>query len=250
MNTHAWKAAAAAMALSAMATAVQAAPVTYTFTSGPVLAGSNAEVSALLGANSTVTGQFTYQSDVALTGNTGALGLGGNAWLYALAVTDLSGTVGGRAFSDATGGLVLTNNNPSPYPYLDTLQLAADVSPPVGSNIVPSGVPRNLAGFDVGAYRLNNVRMLWLSGLGGAGDFLDDTTLPQALPTAYTARLALDFVLASDPFNTANTSYYSRTVFFDGVTVTAVPEPATTALALVGMGCVGLAAVRRRQRRG
>lgn len=69
------------------------------------------------------------------------------------------------------------------------------------------------------------------------------------MPTAFSGRLALDFVLSSDPDNLANTPYYSRTVFFDNLVLTPVPEPSTYALALTGLLAVGVVA-RSRRRQG
>ena len=227
----------------------QAASIDYRFSTGAVAEGSNAQIAALLGDNATVSGSFTYDTAGATyAGNTGALGLGGNAELYLRATSNIVGTVGGFSFSDATGGIALSNDNPAPYPYLDTLQMGADLSPALGSNQTPSQVPRNLVHFETGGYRLHNVRLLWLSGQGGAGDFLSGTDLPAQLPTDLSGRLALDFVLSSDPTNLANTPYYSRTVFFDGLVLSPVPEPSAFALSLTGLVGMGLlASWRRRQ---
>ena len=226
----------------------QAASIGYSFSTGTVAEGSNAQIAALLGDNATVSGSFTYDTAGATyAGNTGALGLGGNAELYLRATSDIVGTVGGFSFSDATGGIALSNNNPAPYPYLDTLQMGADLSPALGSNQAPSQVPRNLVYFETGGYRLHNVRLLWLSGQGGAGDFLSGTDLPEQLPTDLSGRLALDFVLSSDPTNLANTPYYSRTVFFDGLVLSPVPEPSAFALFMTGLVGMGLLANWRRR---
>lgn len=227
----------------------QAASIDYRFSTGAVAEGSNAQIAALLGDNATVSGSFTYDTAGATyAGNTGALGLGGNAELYLRATSNIVGTVGGFSFSDATGGIALSNDNPAPYPYLDTLQMGADLSPALGSNQTPSQVPRNLVYFETGGYRLHNVRLLWLSGQGGAGDFLSGTDLPAQLPTDLSGRLALDFVLSSDPTNLANTPYYSRTVFFDGLVLSPVPEPSAFALLLTGLIGIGLlASWRHRQ---
>lgn len=248
---HIIKTSSAILALSLATAGAQAAPITYSFTTGPVVGSGTPALVALLGVDSTVSGQFTYYSDTPLTGNTAALGLGGNAQLYAYSVKDISGAVNGHAFSDATGGIALSNNNPQPYPYLDTLQVGADLAPAEGSNIVPTTVPRNLVTFDIGEYRLNNVRLMFLSGVGGAADFLNDANLPAQLPTEITGRLALDFVLASDPTNAANSPYYNRTVFFDGLKLTQaspVPEPSSAALALVALASMGVVARRLRRK--
>lgn len=224
----------------------QAAPIRYTFSTGTVAAASNTEIAALLGIDATVTGSLVYDTAGATyAGNTGALGLGGNAELYLRATSDIVGTVGGFSFSDATGGIALSNDNPAPYPYRDTLHMGADLAPAAGSNQVPSSVPRNLVFFETGDYRLHNVRMLWLSSLGGADDFLSNTNLPEQLPTDIAGRLALDFVLINDPGNLTNTPYFSRTVFFDNLVLSPVPEPSTYALFLSGLLGIGLLARHR-----
>lgn len=252
MTLHNITKAAALAALSMAAACAHAAPVTYTFSTGTAITGpavsatSNA-IAALLGANATVSGQFTYNDQATLFGTAASLGFAGNGALYTNAIANLAGSVSGHNFSDVSGGGAVFDGTPS-----DQITLSADLPPLGTSNMVPptSIAPRELVFFTVGEYQLNNVRFLWLPTIGGApADFVTGTNLPAQLPTAFTGRLALDFVLSSDPTNAANVPYYSRTVFYDGVKVTAqpVPEPATFGLMLAGVGVVGLMAARRRR---
>lgn len=241
---------ASVLAASMAATqAALAAPVNYTFSTRAQAFG-NADLVALLGSNSQVSGQFTYDNSGTYFGNSAELGFDGNAAIYVgsaltpRALSPISGSVAGHAFSDVIGAVSVSNDLPAPSPFRDALMLAADPTPKAGSNTLPTEYPRQLAGFDIGDYRLVNVRLFWVSGLGGATDFLASTDLPTALPTL-TGRLALDFVRISDPLNTANTPFYNNTVFFEGMTVqaTAVPEP-TTAL-LMAMGLLALVGLRK-----
>lgn len=236
-----------AAALPAMAT-----PVSYTFSTSASPFG-NADIIALLGTGSQVAGQFAYNNEAPYFGNSGALGFEGNASIYVgdaltpRALSPISGNVAGHTFSDVIGSVSVSNDLPAPSPYRDALMLSADPSPKAGSNTQPTEYARQLVGFEVGDYRLVNVRLFWVSGLGGATDFLGSTALPAQLPTL-TGRLALDFVRVSDPLNTANTPFYNNSVFFEGLKVqaSAVPEPHGIVLSLVGLIAVGATVSRRR----
>ncbi|MFM7506486.1 MAG: PEP-CTERM sorting domain-containing protein, partial [Rubrivivax sp.] len=87
---------------------------------------------------------------------------------------------------------------------------------------------------------LVNGRLFWIEGLPGIGDFTGNDALPAVLP-GFSGRLALDFVPIDAPAGPV--SY----VFFDGLTVTAVPEPSPALLLAAGLGVVWL---RRRQAAG
>ena len=101
------------------------------------------------------------------------------------------------------------------------------------------GIAHTLSGFDIGAFRLVNVRMFWIEPLQGAPDFLTNDALLAGLPT-FAGRLVLDFVpispIGAPP--TAPTSF----AFFDGLRVTraTLPAPQTLPLlvgALLVAGC-------------
>lgn len=238
----------ALLALTLAAAGAQAESITYSFTTGASVSG-NAEVRSLLGT-SEVSGQFTFRNDTARTGNTSALGLGGNAELFIGAASGLSGSVGGHSFADPTLSMTLVNDAAPSNAYRDLLQVFADAMPAEGANTVPTAFPRSLSGFDLGAYRLHNVRLFWFTPQGSASELLADKNLPASLPTTLSGRLALDFVLISDPNNTANTPYFSRTVFFDGLTLqqaSTVPEASAATMTLAGLG--GLLALGLRARR-
>lgn len=238
----------AALAASCVSVSALAAPVVYNYSTAEGPISTNATLLALLGATSSVSGSFIYDAASPLTANSGDIGYEPGLAIYASgALSQLGGSVAGHSFIDNGHGTVAVGNEASPLDS-DWLTLNADPTPRPGEFTPPVGAsyPRQLAGFSVGDYTLHNVRLFWVEAYQVGPDFLTGQDLPTTLPTFY-GRLALDFVLTSDPTNTENSPYYSRTVFFSGLTaVAAVPEPATSALALVGMVAV-LAALRRRK---
>ena len=89
---------------------------------------------------------------------------------------------------------------------------------------------------------LYNARMFWIEGNASPDlipDFLTDQNLPNPLPTFH-GRLSLDFV------ETGNASGPQSDVFFDSLSVNAVPEPETYALLLTELGLLGFMARRRK----
>ena len=90
----------------------------------------------------------------------------------------------------------------------------ADPTPKADQNSVPSDHPRQLQGFQLGAYTLSNVRLYWVE-TPATGAFLSSYALPGSLP-AFKGTLALDFVRTADPTNTVNMPYYANTVFISG----------------------------------
>jgi hypothetical protein len=102
---------------------------------------------------------------------------------------------------------------------------------------------RNITGFTAAGWVLQNVRMFWIEGQSVPElipDLFTNQDLPMALPTIH-GRLAFDFVQPNDPTETR------RFVFFDELTVTAVPEPQTYVMLLAGLGLLGFEMKRRRK---
>lgn len=235
----------AAIATSSVSMSALAAPVVYNFNTGTAFAGSAAVLSQLGGGAISVSGSFVYDAASPFTANSQDLGFEPGRALYTGAVSQISGTVNGHDFVDSGVGTVAVGNEAvAPG---DWFSLNADPSPRVGENTTPAEYARSLVGFTVGGYTLNNVRLYWVEGYSGAPDFLSNNDLLPA-PPSFNGVLALDFVLASDPTNTANVPYYSRTVYFGGLTAqaAAVPEPGALALGLVGMAGMLVAARHRK----
>lgn len=241
----------AAVLLLGSALQAQAAAQTYRFSSqaasalGPLAAALVAGATAPSPSPSpvpvpSVSGRFTFDAATAFTGGSGALGYEPGYAVYAGAVRQLSGQAFGRAFSDVYVNASVANNLAAPGGAQDVLTLTADATPLAGGNLLPAGSPRQLQGFTLGEHQLSNVRLFWV----GPASAWPAYALPAVLPQAGW-RLALDFVAAGDPLNTAGRPYYGHTVFIDGVSVQAVPEPSAVLMLLAGVGV--LAAVARRR---
>lgn len=205
-------------ALLALAVAGPAAAVTpYVFQTSGSAFGNPSPVLSAFAPSDKVQGQFMldYGSPPSTTLGDGSTQYGGN-------VLGMSGTTKGLVFTDPSATTRVGNDRP-----VDLLQVRAD--PPIG---VGSLLPRNIVGFQLAGYQLVDVRLFWTEGNPGIGDFLTGQTVPDPLP-AFAGRLALDFVEGG------NLSLPLTSVFFDGMTVVAVPEPGTTALWLSGLGFLG-----------
>lgn len=243
-------------ALMSLTAPSMAAPVQYTFTAGPVFSGPSELASLLSGL--AISGSFTYNAATPVYGQSGDLGFEPGYTVYATSGSliqsfyGISGSIGTHTFSDIVGSTNIRNGYTGGMPTpstLDVISLNAEVTPKVGANTPPIEYARQLNGFTVGDYTLNNVRLFWGSGMPGTPfNFLNDSSLPGELPT-FQGRIAFDFVRTDDPTNTANVPYYTNTVIFSGLTVqaAAVPEAGTTAMMVVGLGVLGLAS-RRRQK--
>lgn len=201
--------------------AVHADPITYSFSTDNASFGAPTLFPFLDGLS--VTGTFDYDADTPLSSIVPGGPVAGTA-VYLFSTADLQGSVGAWSFSDPLGR-TLVGDDTFPGPR-DFLRLVAD--PPLGS-----GGTFGLIGFDIDGFSLVNVRMTWLEG---TTDFLSDQNLPGVLPS-FQGQLALDFTPTDDPGLLSS-------VFFDGFTVTQVPEPAT--FGLLGLGLMGLAFSRRR----
>lgn len=231
-----------------------AAPTTYTFTTGTGDAGIDNAVRDLLGTTATVSGHFTYDPQATLLGNSADLGFGDTSSIYlgtapTLAFSGLSGSVSGFSFSDPFGTVSVANDQPASVDApLDYIHIAADPFPKANSETTPSDYPRQLSTFEVGGYRLDNVRFFWLYGADGADDFLNSANLPGQLPS-HEGILALDFVRVDDPHNQANEPYFSNSIFFQSLLVqpAAVPEPSQLLLGALGMSLVMLQIGRTRR---
>ncbi|MBI2732094.1 MAG: hypothetical protein HYX44_01910 [Aquabacterium sp.] len=236
-------------ALSTGAGALQAAPVTYQFTTA-AYSGSTSGPGAVLGAGAQVSGTFVYDAAGTYLGASQTLGFGGQAALYGAdsggvaPLSQLQGTVAGWHFSDAMGWAGISNDrfpNGALSPQ-DFVQLSADPYINSSNDVLPSGYQRQLKGFDLGEYRLHNVRLFWGTGIAGAGDLVSSESMPASLPDG-AGRLALDFI----PLYWANHApYYRFTVLFSGLKVqevTAVPEASIWQMA--GAGLLMMAAMAR-----
>ncbi|MFT3856043.1 MAG: hypothetical protein QM742_00500 [Aquabacterium sp.] len=228
----------------------QAAPVQYAFTTGAATANLQNPLAMLWAGQASVSGTFTYNPEAPYYGNTADLGYGGHGAIYVYGITDLRGSVAGHTFSDAWGTVSISNagNVPGMDPYGDTINVTADPSPKLGQNTVPSDLSRQLVGFEAEGYRLQNVRLFWLSSQLNGQQLVSNQDLPSTLPETLRGSLALDFVKVSDPTNLAGIPYYTHTVFFGGldlVQVSSVPEASSSWMALLGVAAV---VIRQRTR--
>lgn len=231
----------AAAVLAGCALQAQAAAQHYVFSSHALFGVGALAVqlgSAAPGASApSVAGSFRFDAATAFTGGSGALGYEPGYAIYSGAVRQLSGQVFGRSFSDVYVNASVANNLGG---LQDVLSLTADATPLAGGNRLPANSPRQLIGFTLGHMQLSNVRLFWVAPASAWPGY----ALPSVLP-ATGWRLALDFVPVTDPLNTANAPYYANTVFIDGVTVQAVPEPSSVLMMLAGVGLLAAWARRR-----
>ena len=222
-----------------------AAPVSYTFTTGPA---SFSPLPSLFATS--ISGSFVYDSAAPLL-TTATNANFTNAFVYASTTpsgtfpySGMTATIAGGGLivpltiSDPRGSSTVSNDgfvSPPGTPQQDFMSLDADPFGPTGNH--------NISGFSVDGYTLWNMRMFWGEFTLGS-DFLNNQDLPSTLPDG-PARLALDFIpVGSEP--TTPTTF----VFYDNVTVTptiaAIPEPETYAMLLAGLGVMAWLARRRR----
>lgn len=156
-----------------------------------------------------VTGRFDYDQTAPATGTAPSPPTAGST-VYAGAVTNLAGTVAGLGFSDGIGRVIVGDDKyTGDVVPTDILVVAAD---PGRQN--PSE-DFDFEGFEIDGHTLQNVRLFWIEGRLGSGDFLTDQDLPADLPD-FDGRLALDFVVTgtTDPITT---------VFFDFLRLSSSP---------------------------
>lgn len=234
-----YRAAIACIALL-LAPATFAAPVTYTFTTGPastVLPLTHPFLLPLLPG--TGSGRFDYDSAAPVLA-TPFNGLGFTNGSIYRALSSLTGTVGSLAFSDPDSGLVLVSDDgfvgAGPPDPSDTVVFVAQ----------STAEPFTLNGFSVsggnGTFVLVNVRMFWLEDIAyGTADFLSNQDLP-AEPPSVNGFLALDFVREQE---LANPTAQRLFAFFPLQSISPVQVPAPAGL-LFALGVFGLALRRSR----
>ncbi len=216
--------------------ASMATPIMYSFSTG-VTSGAFPGLAELFNSSATVSGGFRYDSAADYSTTVTGLDLYGAfspSSSLTPSFTNLSGTVDGHTFSDPQGVALVANDNfnPGSGMLVDFFSLNADPS-------LSSSSTRNISGFSINDYTLWRVRLFWIEGFETPGlipDFVSGAGLLSA-PPSFNGRLALDFVDVSGAD--------AGSVFFDGLTVAATPEPAT--LALLGLGLAGLGWSRRKK---
>jgi len=234
-----------------------AAPITYNFSTGALNSGYYC--GALPGCTYSSTdlhpwfsfsgsahlqGSFVYDSErpLTLTAGDGSSIYGGNPSSY----SDLSGTVDGHNFSDPRGFTQVADEKFSLFDPITSTTTMVDFLGLTADPALSNPNPHNLTGFSVGGYTLVNVRMFWYEGMNMpelVPDLYNNQDLPTTLPSFH-GRLALDFV----PTGNTNLSLTPGSIFFDGLSVTPVPEPETYAMLLAGLGLLGWHARRRKSR--
>ena len=241
-----------------------AAPVTYTFSTGPLLPfsstfnldGQGAITAADLAATQSLNamfagtslmGTFTYDPVTPLSNIIAGRGSSYVASMTNLSATLVGGSLAGRTITDPRGQTVVNDGDLpcTTCPTLDILQIQAE--PGNRSNLGILNIDDSL-GLTVGvqAYEVFNFRMFWneLQAVPEViGDFLNSNALPNPLPSI-NGRLGLDIIkVPANPLSTANPT--QSIMFFDNLRVTAVPEP--DILAILGIGLVGLGFSRRKR---
>lgn len=205
-----------------------AAEVPYTYVTSGVRFGSPGVVD-VFAPDAVVSGRFTYDASRPPSGT-----LSNGATRYDASFLNLVGQVQSWSFDDPRGYTAVGNDLPA-QGGSDFLMLGADPGLGTGTH--------NLNGFTVAGWTLVNVRLFWIEGQLGIGDFTGSDAMPAVLP-GFDGVLALDFVPASQPNGPLSF------VFFERVTVSAVPEPASAALLAAGLAGLLLPMARRRRLHG
>lgn len=154
--------------------------VDHTFsTTGPLFV--DPLLAELSSAN--VSGDFTYDNAGDFLGTVPDGPVTAGSAVYG-GLSNLSGLVNGDVFSDSAGITIVGDDR-----YLG-------FDPPTDI-VVLVWEPRSdstLNGFSVAGMPLVNVRLFWIEGQSGIGDYLDDEKLPAVLPPTIAGTLALDFL--------------------------------------------------------
>jgi len=229
-----------------------AAPVEYSFSTGAMAFGGPLTVGGPFVSpslfNGGASGSFIYDSEAlfAQTNSDGSFIYRGSSPAsdtgFVTSLSDLSGRVAGRTFSDVSG-FTLVGNDTQTLPGLST---NVDIFQLIFDPALTSASAHNFTGFEIDGFTLYRARMFWIETQATPGvipDFLSDQSL-LAAPPSFAGRMGLDF------YQTGNASALS-VVFFDNLQVSAavapIPEPETYAMLLAGLAMLGFATRRRRK---
>ena len=156
--------------------------IPYTFATGNVPFSQDTVLEGLF-AGTSVSGSFSYANWVPPFVVLDGANLAGTV-IYPGAVLDITGSVNGLTFAVAIGFAGVGNERYQPLGGVDFMQL--------GDGSLDSG-------FTIDDYQLIGARWFWIETGTTPEDFLDSDLLPATPPEALTGRLALDFVLVSEP---------------------------------------------------
>lgn len=239
-------------ALLCLSASAHAVPITYSF-SATYSPRSDAEGSlstgvfgpspppSLFAPTDVVTGTFVYDSEIPLTFSTAS-----GASVYLGAFTQLRVSIAGQIASDPAGIAAISPDYVQfPAPGLsidDVVEFHAD--PRIDAPGADS--TRDLNGFIIGDWTLVDVGLSWIdvSIFGDDTELLPTGALPSVLPPSgylpADSRVVLAFV--------DTTGDRVRTSSFDNLTVAPVSVPEPHNLALMSLGILMGAALRRRKR--
>lgn len=232
MKSRVFAALAASVILSASAVA---APITYSFITGPQAFATGNGV-GILPTGLTASGTFTYDSAAPYIqpGNNGA------GRVYAGAITNFSINIGSFSASDTFGYGFAAND-------LYYVRQADGTFLPQARDLLefyagPTGGVWNSN--DLYGREVARIRFYWNEGYVNTPDFMNDELLPGELPSGLYAGLSFDL---GPSLGGNNQPPFSGVIGLSNFRVTRVPEPQTLALLMVGM--LALAFVRRRAAR-
>jgi hypothetical protein len=134
-------------------------------------------------SSATVSGSFTYDNAGEFRATVPPGSVTAGSAIYG-SLSNLSGTVAGNAFDDPAGIIIVGDDRYTGFsPPTDAVVLVWD-----------SALDSTLNGFTVAGMPLVNVRLFWIEGQSGIGDFLETEQQPAILPPTIAGTLALDFL--------------------------------------------------------